>query len=1176
MKLVSLEIKGFKSFAEKTTINFNDAVTGVVGPNGSGKSNVVDAIRWVLGEQKTTVLRSEKMENVIFNGTKNRKAASLAEVFLTFENTKNLLPTEYHSVTISRHYYRNGESEYKLNNVTCRLKDITSLFLDTGISSDSYAIIELGMVNDILNDKEHSRRKLFEQAAGISKYKARKKETFQKLELTQIDLNRVDDLLFEIDSNLKSLESQARKTERYFKLKEEYKLLAIELAVFTIDGIRKSFDSVQIQQQQEEEKKIAVDTEIILKEAGIQQEKTDNIEKEKNLLQSQKQLNELVNQLKQKENEKNLLTENKKFQSDTKEKLTQQNIFSGENLSRLEVELSNADERKANEQTMLSSLQMELEQAKISLENIRLSHSDSRRNLDTQNRQVQAADSDINESDRKLAVNTVKKENATRDIQVIWNDHKTRIDDKGKFTAELFDLHQQESQQRDVINQLTQQGDELQTKINLFEELVDKTRDNLSGINRKLDARSNEFNLTKSFIESMEGFPDSIKFLSQNNTWSQTKAPLLSDIISCNPEYRVAIETYLENYLNYYVVSDMKEALGAVNLLSSAAKGRANFFVLNDFEDFSTSTISTPEGTIAAVDVLDLDSEYKKLGAYLLHNVFVAANDTDAELSNNKKAVILSRSGKFIRQPYSVSGGQVGSFSGKRLGRVKNMEALGKEIDQLKSDSEALRELLQSQQLELITLKTSSTDKELDAAREKLNHIKNLITSIKTKIEHLEESQQQAEERKKILEQLLQELDSETELLNLHRAELVGKRAGLFEALTSMENSFKASESGLNDASVTFNSKNIQFLQQQNKVSGIAQEINFKQQTHLQLKEQIENNNQSIIQATTMLAEIEMKMSVAEVDLIHMYEEKTRQEVTVAQVEQVYYESRGMINAEEEKIRVLHRSREQIEMILNQVKEKSTEMKIQLGSLKERLDIEFHLNIEELMDKEPNTELNKDELTEKTSRLKSRIDNFGEINPMAVEAFNEMKQRADFITTQKTDLANAKEMLLKTIEEIDTTAKEQFLTAFNKIKENFQKVFRSLFTDDDTCDLLLVNPESPLDSDIEIIAKPKGKRPQTINQLSGGEKTLTAISLLFSLYLLKPAPFCILDEVDAPLDDANIHKFNEIIKEFSQDSQFILVTHNKQTMSTVDVIYGVTMQEQGVSKVVPVDFRSLN
>ena len=1176
MKLVSLEIKGFKSFAEKTTINFNDSVTGVVGPNGSGKSNVVDAIRWVLGEQKTTVLRSEKMENVIFNGTKTRKAASLAEVFLTFENNKNLLPTEYHSVTISRHYYRNGESEYKLNNVTCRLKDITSLFLDTGISSDSYAIIELGMVNDILTDKEHSRRKLFEQAAGISKYKARKKETFNKLELTQIDLNRVDDLLFEIDNNLKSLESQARKTERYFKLKEEYKALAIELAVFTIDGIRKSFEHIQIQQQQEEEKKIEIDTQIISMEAGIQQEKADNIEKEKNLLASQKQLNELVNGLKEKENEKNLLTENKKFQSDTKEKLTQQNVFSGENLSRLEVEIANAETGKVAEQNVLVILQNELEQAKVTLENMRLSHSDTRRNLDTQSRQVQAADSEINESDRKLAVNNVKKENATNDIQAIWETHKQRVDEKGKLTAELFELHQQETLQRENINQLTQQGDELQVKINSLDEQVNQTREQLSDANRKLDSRQNEFNLTKSFIESMEGFPDSIKYLSQNNSWAKKDAPLLSDIISCKPEYRVAIETYLENYLNYYVVSDMNEALGAVNLLSSASKGRANFFVLNDFDDFSSSNISSPEGTIPAVEVLDLDDEFKKLGAYLLHNVFVAESDSYVEFGRNKNAVILSRSGKLIRSAYSVSGGQVGSFSGKRLGRVKNMEALGKEIDQLKTDSENLRTQLQLLQQELLSLKATSTNNPLEAEREKFNAVKNQITSVKTRIDHLEETQQQDEDKKNILQQLLNELDSENEMLNQLRAELVGKRTALFEVLTAMETDFKQSETSLNDSSVAFNQQNIMFLQQQNKVNAVAQEINYKQQSLLQLKETIEKNNIEIIHAVTTLAEIEQKLSVLEVELIHHYEEKTKFEVVVAQVEQVYYESRGKINDEEEKIRVLHRSKEQIEMILNQVKEKSTEMKIQLGSLKERLDIEFHLNIDELMDREPDTQINREELTEKTARLKNRIDNFGEINPMAVEAFNEMKVRADFITTQKNDLNNAKEMLLKTIDEIEITAKQQFLDAFGKVKENFQKVFRSLFTEDDTCDLVLLNPENPLESEIEIIAKPKGKRPQTINQLSGGEKTLTAISVLFALYLLKPAPFCILDEVDAPLDDANIFKFNDIIKQFSKDSQFILVTHNKQTMNAVDVIYGVTMAELGVNKVVPVDFRSLN
>ncbi|MFN5843548.1 MAG: chromosome segregation SMC family protein, partial [Bacteroidota bacterium] len=325
MKLVSLEIKGFKSFADKTTIHFNENMTGVVGPNGCGKSNVVDAIRWVLGEQKTSVLRSEKMENVIFNGTRNRKPSALAEVFLTFENDKNLLPSEYNTVTISRHYYRSGESEYRLNNVNCRLKDITNLFLDTGISSDSYAIIELGMVNEILNDKDNSRRKLFEQAAGISKYKSRKKETLNKLEATQADLNRVDDLLFEIDNNLKSLESQARKTERYHKLKEEYKELSIQLALHHLKDYKVIFDNIQTQQTEQQDKKIVLETELLQYEAKLQADKNDFLEKEKNLLQAQRKLNELVSYLKQKENDKNLVTENIRHLNEKVENWKRQN-----------------------------------------------------------------------------------------------------------------------------------------------------------------------------------------------------------------------------------------------------------------------------------------------------------------------------------------------------------------------------------------------------------------------------------------------------------------------------------------------------------------------------------------------------------------------------------------------------------------------------------------------------------------------------------------------------------------------------------------------------------------------------------------------------------------------------------------------------------------------------------
>src|SRR6185436_4042603 len=338
----------------------------------------------------------------------------------------------------------------------------------------------------------------------------------------------------------------------------------------------------------------------------------------------------------------------------------------------------------------------------------------------------------------------------------------------------------------------------------------------------------------------------------------------------------------------------------------------------------------------------------------------------------------------------------------------------------------------------------------------------------------------------------------------------------------------------------------------------------------------IESNQNELNNTFQLIADLEQKLSVAEANIIQDYSLKEEKEKLAASVEQVYYESRGKINEVEEQIRSHSKNKEQVEHLLSEIRDKVTELKLQLNSLKDRLNIEFKVEIEGLMEREPDLELNPEELQQKSERIRSRIETYGEINPMAMEAYNEMKERHDFIVAQKNDLMNAKASLLQTIDEIENTAKQKFMEAFNAVKENFQSVFKSLFTQDDECDLILESTSDILESKIQIIAKPKGKRPQIIDQLSGGEKTLTAISLLFALYMYKPAPFCILDEVDAPLDDANISKFNTIVRDFSQKSQFILVTHNKQTMSAVDVIYGITMQEEGVSKVVPVDFRSLN
>jgi chromosome segregation protein len=980
----------------------------------------------------------------------------------------------------------------------------------------------------------------------------------------------VEDLLFEIDNNLKSLESQARKTERYHKLKEEYKELSIQLALHNLKDYKVIFDNIQTQQTEQQDKKIVLETELLQYEAKLQVDKNDFLEKEKNLLQAQRQLNELVSYLKQKENDKNLVTENIRHLNEKVENWKRQNDQASIAIQSLEQSIASFTERKTTEETTLIQLQTDLEQAKSKLELIRLQHTDARRTLESENQQMRSIENEIVDLEKKITVLKVQKDNLIRETDVNERDLKQRNEERSRLAEQLVDLEQKENSERDAIHHLTQLADSSQQQITNLETKINDVREELNARHRSLDARQNEFNLTKSFIENMEGFPDSIKFLKNNSDWNK-QAPLLSDVISAQSEYRVAIESFLEPYLNYYVVNDMQEAMQAVNLLSNAAKGRANFFVLNDFEN-ETAETAPAESAIRALDVVECEDRYRNLVNYLLRNVFIV--DEQQQLPN-LKATFIARSGKYIRNRYAVSGGQVGAAGGKRLGRVKNLENLSKEINQLKAESDQLRQRLQEFQQELASLKSNNHDKQLDALRDTYNLTRNQITGIKTKLENIDRFYVDFDVKKNSINERGTAIDADLLIMNDVISQKQQIRENQQAKIQEANQQFNHIDTQLSEASQLFNQNNILFLQQQNKINAFTQEINFKRLQLDETNHNIDRNKTELESASRQLLELESRKNETEAELILLYENKTRQDNLVADVDRIFYESRGAINELEEQIRNIAKQKEHCDLLLNEMRDKVNDLKLQLASLKERLDLEFKISIDDLMEQEPGAEINKEDLNEKVGRMKNRLENFGEINPFAVEAFNEMKQRADFIVTQKNDLVTAKESLMNTIDEIESKAREQFMEAFNQVKENFVNVFRNLFTAEDTCDLILSNPDSPLESSIDIIAKPKGKRPQTINQLSGGEKTLTAISLLFALYLLKPAPFCVLDEVDAPLDDANVGKFTDIIRQFSDKSQFILVTHNKQTMASVDVIYGVTMQEEGVSKVVPVDFRQL-
>jgi len=1179
MKLSTLEIKGFKSFADKTVLHFNENITGVVGPNGCGKSNVVDAIRWVLGEQKPTVLRTERMENLIFNGTKNRKSSGMAEVSLTFENTRNLLATEFSTVTVSRHYFKTGESEYRINGVTCRLKDIHNLFLDTGISTDSYSIIELGMLDDILHDKDNSRRRLFEQAAGITKYKSRKKETLNKLSATQVDLDRVEDLLFEIENNLKELEKQAKRAERQQKLKGEYKLNSIDLAVLTLQSQKDIYKDLSSQQISEADAKLKIETEINALEAGIADKKTALIDKEQALSKLQKDLNTVTNDIHTKENDSNLSKERIKFLAEKQISLTK-NITEAEHyITSTEGDIINLEARVSEEIEKLSVIKQALQKFLEDLENAKNEHDVFRGKLETTQNVFKQAERELYDVDKKIAINKVRLENYHRELGNIESDKGSHGDKLGPLRTDLVQHEAEKIASQTVVDDLVKAENELKATIATIQKEIEKTRTDLGNTRRSLDAKKNEYNLTKNMFESFEGFPESIKYL-KKNVPSMKESPLLSDIVSCNDEYKTALESFLDPWLNYYIVQNMAHAIEAVNELAAKEKGRANFFLLSECKGGQTP--KPIDGVIAALDVVNVNDKYNELIKHLLGNVYIVAGDEDfatvsAKISAQYPDVhLLHKSGKIAKSGKTITGGSVGIFKGKRIGREKTLETLETAIKQFTEEENAVNNLLKEKQAKLQELQQSSHDRAIQQSRDELNKVVQSLISTKARIESIEQLLQQMEDKKNAFTRQIQETDEESIKLNeAHEKQLLLKEERQRELL-DMEVAYREVAEKLNFHSNQYNQENIKYHQQQNKFQSVEQDLNYKRSRRDEAAATVSNSRKQLEDVIEEIAETNKKVEEIRDILLKMYDEKTVLEQMLSREEATYYGSRGEVAETEDKIKALQKKKDSSEHALGSIKDRLNELKVQLAGIKERLWVEFQVELDSIIDNEPPQDITIEELQGKVEAAKKRIENYGEVNPMAIQAFEEMKTRYDFIRTQREDLLEAKKSLLTTIQEIDETARKKFDDAFVQIRENFKMVFRSLFNEEDDCDLILKDDYDPLEAQIEIIAKPKGKKPQVIDQLSGGEKTLTGMSLLFALYLIKPAPFCILDEVDAPLDDNNITKFNNTIRKFADKSQFIIVTHNKRTMAEVDMIYGVTMPEQGISKVVPVDFRGLN
>ena len=916
---------------------------------------------------------------------------------------------------------------------------------------------------------------------------------------------------------------------------------------------------------------------LIKKEAEIENAKKELLEKEKDLSLKQKALNEYVGRIRQFESDKKIKNEKLRFLNDKSENLKDQ------------IE----QDKKSNERAAFSiqSLNQEKKSAEISLQEIEKKlkgiqeeHLEEknrtqilRDEVDSMNEVYKVKHEEVFQFNKEYEIKEIQLNTLKQELEKTTSDTTEQSESLVEFDKKIKEIRSELDTKSKYLNSLKKGENQIVERIQSSDKLIEKIKDELSATNRILDSRQNEYNLTKSLVDNLEGFPEAIRFLKLQKDWGK-KAPLLSDILTTEEKYRATIENYLEPYMNYYVVDSEADAFKAVNLLSEASKGRAHFSLLHSFEKFTPSQIKIYDNATPATEIVEFDLKYQKLVSYILNNVYLISQ-TSGDFPEDEEAIFITANGKFTKKRFSISGGSVGLFEGKRIGRAKNLEKLDREIKKLNKKHQDIKNKLSEELKALVKLKESTKKDKIELLQTEINHLNESLISLKTREEQYSQLlSNQSTKKENILERI--------EDLNMDLAKLTpitekGKvdLEILGEKIISLQSELKNQQEMLSLKSTAYNEENIIFHQQKNKINSIDQEINFKTIAFENSKERISKNQDSLEINEKEIKELLSSDENSEDVLLGMYEEKESLEKVLNESEKEYYSARGQIDELDNQVREFQHNKENIDTIIIELKDKLNDIKLQLNSIKERLSVEFQINLDDILkEPEPDEEgipETEESLREKVDAIKNKLERIGPINPMAMEAYEEVKKRNDFITEQREDLIKAKESLKATIDEIDLAARANFMEAFEKIKDNFINVFRTLFGEEDDCDLLLTNIEDPLSSSIDIIAKPKGKKPLTINQLSGGEKTLTATSLLFAIYLMKPAPFCIFDEVDAPLDDANLDKFNMIIRKFSKDSQFIIVTHNKRTMVSTDIIYGITMVEQGISKVVPVDLREL-
>ena len=1168
MYLKRLELKGFKSFPNKTDIIFKEGVTAIVGPNGSGKSNVSDAVRWVLGEQSIKSLRGEKLEDVIFAGADKQKPMNFCEVALTIDNSDNKLNVDYSEVTIKRRAYRNGESQFYLNNKSCRLKDIKEILLDTGIGKDGYSIIEQGKVDEILSNNPVNRRKVFDEACGISKYRYKKNESERNLKNTKENLARINDIYVEIENQIKPLYNQQVKARKYLDLSEQLKKIEVNNYIREIQKIENQLKEINSQyealiKELDNTDKSKIDFEESSKEINTQIEEVD-----KSIEKSSEYINSIKSVIDKKDYEINLLNQSrenssKKIQRNIEEleKINKSSKENKENLGKLYKEKEN-NEKNINE--LKSQLNIFIEKNEI-----------NKNKIGTLNEKIETLKDDIiellNEKQdvsNKLTTLNANKDNIDQRNESIESEIK-EINDKVKEKEVLLeDLKEKINNKKEKLNDFKEKINNYYERLNSLKEENHNLSNKIQNNNYSLKEYTSKLNVYIDMENHYEGFNRGVKEVLKNKNLKGIYGAL-GQVVTVEGKYEKAIEAALGAYMQNIITADENSAKAAINYLKHNKIGRVTFLPMNIIKSKKINNIQSKTPFIGiASDLISYDEKYRDILENILGRTIVIDNIDQGikfarETGHKYKVVTLD--GDILNPGGSLTGGSL-KTSGNILSRKRLINEFNEKINNTKAENIDLEE------------KVLSIEKELVDCKENIKQYEEEVKVLDKKLIFNNSSYSRYEEEVNSLKSSMKKLETEKENLGSNLNYTMEKKSILENQIKDIDNNHAENKETIENLNKELNKENEIYENEKSKFDSINLQLTKD-------KEILKSQNADIERIKAYLNELSNKISL--IDKENKDEESEIKEID----EKIIIENREkenlktQLNDNNKNLENKKIARENLKQKLDENNVKLKDIDKQFMELKESI-FKVESRIEKLeSNKEANNfklfedynltylqaiELRDDEIEinkKILDTLKKDIKSLGNVNVDSIEEYKEIKERYDFYSEQKEDLQKSIEAIEEIIKDLEEHMKIQFKEEFAKINENFKYVYNRLFGGGEG-NLTILDQANILESDIEITAKPPGKKMKNLSLLSGGEKALTAISILFAILLAKPTPFCILDEIEAPLDDSNIARFGIFLKELTSKTQFIAVTHRRGTMEAADYIYGVTMEQRAISKVI--------